>query len=303
MKKILLFVVCFAIIFLNYSISSAQIKNWIRVGSDDGEFSIEVPAKYNFGYDKDGFSESKDRNNFQLQNMYLLNAFADGALLSFERYESKKGGLDALYQYEERRAKYENINFSKIKSNGTVVRQTITKTDKFYCLRQYFNSKSYIYVLTVAAKDSTNPTMKRFLDSLVFKPNTKDKPDTNSILFSSLKVTPVEITQAAPNEKDTKASSPNLAVSEGLEPLIVVKKPTPAYIDVARRKNVQGTIQIRATFSDDGFIPKMEIIQSLPEGLLRQTIFALLRLKFLPQMKDGKPESIKKIVEYSFSIY
>lgn len=303
MKKIFLFVVCLTIIFLNYSISQAQTNNWIRVSSDDGEFSIEVPAQYNFGFDKDGFWASKNQKNFQLQNMYLLNAFADGALLSFERYESKKGGLDALYQYEERSAKYENIKFSEIKSNGTVVRQTITQTDKSYCLRQYFNSKSHIYILTVAAKDNVNPTMKRFLDSLVFKPDTKDKPATNSALFSSLKVTSIEITQAASNGKDTKIPSTNPSASENLEPLIVVKKPTNAYTDVARMKNIQGIIQIRATFSENGFVPKMEIIKSLPEGLLRQAVFALLRLKFLPQMKDGKPESATKVIEYRFSIY
>lgn len=303
MKKIFLFIVCLAIILFTNTISQAQTNSWIRVSSDDGEFSIKVPAKYNFFYDKVGVFTSKDRNNYQLQNMYLLNAFADGALLSFERYESKKGGLDALYQQEERNAKYENIKFSEIKSSGTIIRQTITKTDKSYCLRQYFNSKSHIYVLTVASKDSANPTMKRFLDSLVFKPDTKEKPDTNSILFSSLKVTPVTISQADSNGKDTKASPPNLAGSQGLEPLVVVKKPNASYIDSARMKNIQGVIQVRATLNEDGFIPKMEIIKSLPEGLLRQALFAMLRIKFLPQMKDGKSESVTKVFEYRFSIY
>lgn len=303
MKKIFLFIVCLTIIFLNYSILQAQTNNWIRVSSDNGEFSMEVPAKYNFFYDKDGFWTSKDRNNFQLQNVYLLNAFTDGALLSFESYESKKGGLDALYQQEEWSAKYENIKFSVIKTNGTIIRQTITKTDKFYCLRQYFNSKSHIYVLTVASKDSVNPTMKRFLDSLVFKPDTKESPDAKSIVFSSLKATPVIISQAVSNGKDRQVSSSNLADSKGLEPIIVVKKPASSYVDSARMKNIQGTIQIRASFSENGSISKMEIIKSLPEGLLRQAVFALFRVKFLPQMKDGNPESVTKVVEYNFSIY
>jgi hypothetical protein len=303
MKKIFLFIVCLTIIFLNYFVSQAQTNNWTRVSSDDGEFSIEVPAKYNFFYDKDGFRNSKETNNYKLQNMYLLNSIEDGALLSFESYESKKGGLDALYEGDKRHPQNVNVNFSEIKSNGTTIRQITTTTDKSYCLRQYFNSKSHIYVLTVASKNSANPTMKRFLDSLVFKPDTKEKPDTNSALFSSLKVTTIKISQAASNGKDTKVSLPDLPAAEGVEPLILIKKPIPAYTDVARMNQIQGTIQIRATFSEDGFIPKMEIIKSLPEGLLRQAIFALLRVKFLPQTKDGKVETVTKVLEYNFSIY
>jgi hypothetical protein len=303
MNKLFLFFVCFAVILFTNTISQAQTNDWVRVSSDDGEFSIEVPAKYNFFYDKVGVFTSKDRNNYKLQNMYLLNAFADGALLSFERYESKKGGLDALYQQEEWSAKSQNIEFSEIKTNGTITRQTITKTDKSYCLRYYFNSKSHIYVLTVASKDSANPTIKRFLDSLVFKPDSKEKPDTNSILFSNLKVTPVIISQTVSDEKDTKTPSPNLADSQGKESLIVIKKPTAGYTDSARMKQIQGAIQVRAAFNENGFTPKMEVIKSLPEGLLRQALFAILRIKFLPQIKDGKPESVTKIVEYRFSIY
>jgi hypothetical protein len=243
MKNIFLIVVCLTVILLSYSISQAQTSDWVRVSSDDGEFSIEIPAKYNFFYDKNGFWDSKNQNNYQLREMYLLNAYYDSALLSFERYESKKGGLDALYQDEEWSAKTVDIKFSEVKRNGTVFKQTITKTDKSYCLKQFFHSKSHIYVLTAASRNSLNSTMRRFLDSLVFKPDTKEKPNTNSTLFSSLKVTLIILDEIGSNGKPTSVSSPDLTDSAGIEPLVVVKRPKPAYTDSARRKNIQGTIQ------------------------------------------------------------
>lgn len=68
-------------------------------------------------------------------------------------------------------------------------------------------------------------------------------------------------------------------------------------------KAVTGTIRVRLTFAKDGFVSKIVVLKSLPEGLLRQSLFAALRIKFLPKMKDGSPETVIKMVEYKFDIY
>jgi hypothetical protein len=60
---------------------------------------------------------------------------------------------------------------------------------------------------------------------------------------------------------------------------------------------------LKIVFAENGFIPKIEATQVLPDGLLRQAVFAAIRIKFLPEEKDDIPQTITKTVEYSFAIY
>jgi len=85
--------------------------------------------------------------------------------------------------------------------------------------------------------------------------------------------------------------------------MTILIKPTPSYINSARMKGEKGTIQIRATFSEQGRIAKIAFLKTLKEGLVRQAVFAALRIKFLPAEKQGQPETVTKIIEYSFDIY
>lgn len=282
-----------------------QMSEWMRVQSDDGEFSIEVPVAHNYFYDKDGFLTAKDSNNYKVQQMNLLNAYHEETLISFESYKAKKGALEAFYEDEMRFPK--DLTISNFKRSNTTIKQIIAKTENYYYLRQYFNSKSNIYILTVASKNGENATMKRFLDSVVFKPDTKERPNADAVLFSSLQITPVElvtvkkvadVVQTAKTEDDSITPTPS-----DVSKMVVIRKPSPAYTDAARMKAVQGIIRLRLTFNENGFIPKIEVVKSLPEGLLRQTVFAVLRFKFLPQEKAGKVVSTIRTVEYNFVIY
>ena len=149
--------------------------------------------------------------------------------------------------------------------------------------------------------------MKRFLDSLIFNPDTGEKPQVNSILFSSLKATPVNLTTAEKSADEDKKGKTDKKANDlnknDTSKLIIVKKTPPSYVDSARMKSVQGKIQLRTTFSENGFISAIEILKSLPEGLLRQAVFAALRIKFLPREDAGKTVSTTKTIEYDFAIY
>jgi len=309
MKKIaLIFASLVYAVSLLPAIALAQEKQpdeWIRVHSNDAEFSIEVPVEYDYFYDENGFLKAERSSSYKLQKMSMLNAYHAKTLLSFERYKAKKGGLEAIYDEDKRFPK--EIKTSGFNRNGTAIKQITTNTDEYYCVRQYFHSKSNIYILTVATRNGENATMKRFLDSLIFKPATKEKPEAGSILFSALKATPVNLVTAKKAEdtdkKDETNKSPTDRGKDDTSKLVVVKKPKPTYVDTARMKAIQGTIRLRTTFGENGFIPEIEIIKSLPEGLLRQAIFAALRIKFLPEEKKAKPVSLSKTIEYSFAIY
>jgi outer membrane biosynthesis protein TonB len=148
--------------------------------------------------------------------------------------------------------------------------------------------------------------MKRFLEFLIFKPNTDEKPNANSVSFSSLKTTLVDLFTAKKEDKEKKDETDKTAPEPNKtnnSKFTIVSNPAPGYTDGARMRQVHGIIQIRVTFNENGFIPKIDVVKSLPEGLLRQAIFAALRIKFLPEEKEEKLISTTKTIEYSFAIY
>jgi TonB family protein len=85
--------------------------------------------------------------------------------------------------------------------------------------------------------------------------------------------------------------------------LAIVTKPRPGYTELARSTNVQGTVLLRAVFLKNGGIGEISVIKALPAGLTERAIAALKRVAFLPAIVAGKPVTVTKQVEYSFSIY
>lgn len=299
-----------AILFLQQTIVSAQAKpseNWIRVQSDNGEFSVEVPAKYKFVADKDGFQVSNGETNYSLENMRMLNAYAEKTLISFESYKAKKAALDVIRDDDDDNGKTSEIKLA----DGLRIKQILTKTDKFYVVRQYFHSEDYIYILTAASRSGETATSKRFLDSLVYKSLSADKTGNNlisgAIPFSSLNTSRIEIDEnPEPIKKpdaSVKSPLPKKAPDVNALPVTIIISQRPSYTDAARMKGVTGTIKMRATFSADGHIPKIGFLTKLQDGLLRQAFFAAVRMKFLPAEKDEKQVTVTKMVEYGFSLY
>lgn len=278
----------------------AQKSKWIRVQSNNGEFSIEVPAEYNFFYDKNGFVVSDYLSRFEVKEMNMLNAYPEKTLVSFESYKANKKALDTMRKQDSKNGKS-----SEFKHENYSLKQVVIKTDKSYTVRQYFSSKNYIYVLTASSHEGETQIMKRFLDSLVFNPNSTEK-NPNAIQFANLKVTIPELDPNPPPIKAADKSSgpkPKPPKDENALPIVILIKHSPSFTDAARSTGEDGLIRLRITFSADGSITKVALLKTLGEGLLRQAVFAALRMKFLPGEKDGKPQTVTKTVEYHFALY
>lgn len=65
----------------------------------------------------------------------------------------------------------------------------------------------------------------------------------------------------------------------------------------------QGKVVLRVTFLDSGEIGRISVISGMGNGLTEKAVEAAKKIKFEPAMKDGKPVSVTKPVEYSFTIY
>jgi len=99
------------------------------------------------------------------------------------------------------------------------------------------------------------------------------------------------------NEKSSKASSLETKAFQ------IISKPRANYTDAARQNQIQGKVRLRVTFSASGRIGNVSSINDLPDGLTEQAIAAARQIKFQPEMRNGEPITLIKIVEYNFTIY
>jgi len=297
---VLLAVSCFATLG-----QTPAADGWMRVQSNDGEFSVEVPAKHRVFYNPDGFQISKNSNDVLLKNMWMLSAVTEGTLISFEVYDADKRAMDALYDYDAF-AKH-GRKVSESKGPGVKIKQIVNRNDKYYSIRQFFSTKKHVYVLTTANRTGEVPPMRRFLDSVrITDTDSSTATDKNATRFSQLNATDIEVefleAGAVPTRKavsDPKPVPPDPTV----KPFVLIRGVRPSYVDAARASGTQGKVQLKLRLADDGFIPKLTVTRSLPDGLLRQAIFASIRTKFLPKEKNGVPVTVIVTMEFGFTIF
>lgn len=284
-----------------------QNDGWMLIVSDDGEFSVEVPSKHRFFFDERGFSLSDGGRDLPLTKMEMLKTFVDGTLVSIERYHASKSALSRLYETDKARSGLISDG-SETRSTGAKFRQVISKTDQFYAVRQYFYTKDHAYVLTTASRDGETAIMRRFLDSITVLTKPPTAVPTDAAVLSQLSPSKIEVLDLTgqPAVRPQPPTGDLLQIKKpgpNDKPSIIVGKPLAAFTDAARAARITGKVVIRLQFDEDGFIPKVAFLRSLPGGLARQTLLTALRIKFLPALKDGLPVSTSKSIEYSFDIY
>lgn len=301
--KILLFTLSFAVLTSAQVLSDGQTTatEWTKVRSGGGDFIIEVPTENKHFKNKDGFSIGRSGGDpFVLSDMNMVNAYVDGTLVSVESYYAFEGALDAMYERDTLRKT--DMEISKTKASGYTLRQVTVKNDQFYMVRRYFNSKNQIYILTAAARTGETPAMRRFLDSVQFTPGKKiDQSDKITPMSSLPHLEPgVEIVE---DKVSVKPADGSKIEDAQIKKFVIVHKQAPSYTKTARKKGVSGNIKIRAKFNADGWVSNLTLAEKLDGGLLRQTLFATIRIKFLPQETGGKLVDVSRTIEYSFMTY
>lgn len=85
--------------------------------------------------------------------------------------------------------------------------------------------------------------------------------------------------------------------------LNILYKPRPVYTAQARTNNVQGSVVLRVVFLASGGIGNISPVSELPAGLTEKAIAAAKQMKFEPQIKNGRPVTVIKQVQFNFTIY
>jgi TonB family protein len=83
----------------------------------------------------------------------------------------------------------------------------------------------------------------------------------------------------------------------------ILEKPEPVYTDVARKNQISGTVVLSVVFTASGQVTDIRVVTGLPDGLNESAIAAARRIKFTPAMLDGRPVSMRILVEYNFNLY
>jgi hypothetical protein len=93
------------------------------------------------------------------------------------------------------------------------------------------------------------------------------------------------------------------------QPLRVTKVPEAPYSGEARARQLEGWIRLRVTFLDSGTIGDIFYVnESDPEknlskyGLLKNCYEAAKKVEFQPAIKDGKPVTTTKVLQFNFSL-
>lgn len=104
---------------------------------------------------------------------------------------------------------------------------------------------------------------------------------------------------------DKRSKFRNKVASERVEggKLQILSKPRPSYTEAARSENIEGTVILRVTFLASGKIGAVTPVKRLPNGLTDEAIEAAKQIEFEPAVENGRPVSVTKQVEYTFSIY
>jgi tetratricopeptide (TPR) repeat protein len=93
----------------------------------------------------------------------------------------------------------------------------------------------------------------------------------------------------------------NLPVYE--KELKILSKSAAAYTEAARRNRVSGTVKVAVEFGADGKIGFVFPFQVLSDGLTEKAVNAAKAIKFESAVKNGKPVTVVKTLDYSFSTF
>ena len=102
-------------------------------------------------------------------------------------------------------------------------------------------------------------------------------------------------------EKNRSAVAPS--ADDSSTPVKILNKKPAGYTEKARQASVSGFIRLLVAFSEDGTIKHVLALNSLGFGLDEEAIDAAKDIKFEPATKDGRPVTVVKTIEYTFSIY
>jgi len=193
-----------------------------------------------------------------------------------------------LKTFDETKFSQDNRKIIKIKS----VSESYT-----YWLINDFNNKK-LYELWITGKDDEKKEVKNFVESININKNAQgiEIGEGSSRTLGDENV--ADTTDISTQDKSAKETE-----KEEIQNIKIILKPFASYSDKAKDAQTQGTVRLKVTFSANGGIKTVAVEKELKDGLTEQAIAAAMKIVFIPAKKNGKPYTVSKLIDYSFTIY
>lgn len=150
---------------------------------------------------------------------------------------------------------------------------------------QFFAREEHLYRFVASGAPVDDPRVRQFFSSIALgkKPDGIEISETPGTLYYAETVTGV---YKGP-DVDQKVR--------------ITAKPEAEYTSEGIRKDISGTIVLRAVFTGTGRIVNIRVVSGLPYGLTEAAVEAARKIKFEPALKDGKPVSMWLQLVYNFN--
>jgi len=116
---------------------------------------------------------------------------------------------------------------------------------------------------------------------------------------ADIPATPGETTRASQAEPTPVKGTP--PASRVVPPARLVS-PLPTYTEEAWVHGIQGDVKLRAHIDDRGLVTGVEVLAGLPYGLTRSALDAVLRWRFRPALRDGRPTACQQELALRFTL-
>lgn len=91
-------------------------------------------------------------------------------------------------------------------------------------------------------------------------------------------------------------------IDGGITSPVLVTQAMPDYSEDGRKGRIQGTVELLAVVNADGSVTLDRVTKSLGYGLDQKAIEAVMKWKFRPGTKDGKPVAVRMSIAVNFTI-
>ena len=262
----------------------AELSAWKKYTVDGERFSVTLPTVPAMTTSKKLIWDIR-----RTQRQRNIGAYADGAVYTVYVYENI--GNQSLAEFIRERNRHgrwdgsseTGVTVGEIKGEQlTLIGKPVNET------AQFFATEGRLYEFSVVGNSAEDEGTKQFFSSIVFgkKVDGIQLSDGEGMPFSTPNCDAIA---GGGREVDRKVR--------------VVMKPEPRYTESARRKQVTGTVIIKAVFSCNGSLGNIRVVEMLQHGLTEQAVAATRMIKFVPAVKNRKYVSMWLQLEYNFNLY
>lgn len=91
-------------------------------------------------------------------------------------------------------------------------------------------------------------------------------------------------------------------IGGGVTAPVPISKPEPEYSEEARKAKWQGSVILSLVVDDKGMPQDIKVLRKLGMGLDEKAVEAVMKWRFKPGMKDGKPVPVQATIEVTFRL-